>query len=224
LDMEDYVKNMFVDNNNTLWLASQYSGILRSEGDGVTAWNDGLGFLDIRNTKLITQDRDNTFWAATWCEVFKLIGSTWMNFTLIDVLGVTWIAKLRESTGIREIMFDRNNSLWINYDCFILKWMQQIETGVSALNITHPSAFNISNSPNPFNPSTTISFFLPHAGRISLAIHDITGRTVAEPLRGFYPAGTHSVVWNAHDRASGVYFCTLKAGQGIMTRKMLLVR
>jgi hypothetical protein len=82
----------------------------------------------------------------------------------------------------------------------------------------------LQNSPNPFNPSTTISFSLPQAGRISLAIHDITGRLVDEPARGFYPAGTHSVVWDASDRASGVYFCTLNAGQGRETRKMLLVR
>jgi hypothetical protein len=82
----------------------------------------------------------------------------------------------------------------------------------------------VSNHPNPFNPLTTISFTLLQAGRISIEVHDVTGRLVGELARGFYPAGTHAVVWDARDRASGVYFCTLKAGWGSVTRKMLLVR
>ncbi|MHB9028759.1 MAG: T9SS type A sorting domain-containing protein [Candidatus Latescibacterota bacterium] len=87
-----------------------------------------------------------------------------------------------------------------------------------------PRAFTVANYPNPFNPSTTISLTLPRAGQVSLAVYDVTGRKVAELARKFYPAGRHSVTWNATDCASGVYFCTLRVGEMVETRKMLLVR
>ena len=88
-----------------------------------------------------------------------------------------------------------------------------------------PGVFRLHpNSPNPFNPSTTISFTLPSPGYISLTVYDITGRKVAELARGFQNAGRHTVVWNAESCASGVYFCVLKAGKATETRKMLLMR
>ena len=82
----------------------------------------------------------------------------------------------------------------------------------------------VTNTPNPFNPSTTISFTLPQSGLVSLTVYDITGRKVAELARGFRSAGRHTLVWDASGCASGVYFCTLKAGNEVETRKMLLVR
>jgi hypothetical protein len=87
-----------------------------------------------------------------------------------------------------------------------------------------PHLLLIANYPNPFNPSTTITFALPRAGYASLTIYDITGRKVTELTRGFHPAGRHAVTWNANHCASGVYFCTLRAGERVETRKMLLVR
>ena len=80
------------------------------------------------------------------------------------------------------------------------------------------------NSPNPFNPSTTISFTLPAPENISLSIYDVTGRKVTELERGFFAVGEHTVVWNASGCASGVYFCVLRAGNAVETRKMLLMR
>jgi outer membrane protein assembly factor BamB len=80
------------------------------------------------------------------------------------------------------------------------------------------------NHPNPFNPSTTLSFILPASMHVTLIVYDITGQKVTELVDGILPAGTHSSTWNARGYASGVYFCTLRAGQAVETRKMLLVR
>ncbi len=91
--------------------------------------------------------------------------------------------------------------------------------------VASPERFALlQNTPNPFNPSTTLSFTLPRAEQISLTVYDITGRRVAEIARGFYPAGMHSTVWDARECASGVYFCTLRAGKAVETRKILLAR
>ena len=60
--------------------------------------------------------------------------------------------------------------------------------------------------PNPFNPSTSLSFSLPQTGEVSLKLFDITGRNVATLANGKYNAGSHRLNWNAETYASGIYF------------------
>lgn len=80
------------------------------------------------------------------------------------------------------------------------------------------------NSPNPFNPVTTISFALPAAGRVRLEVYDSLGQKICTLVDGQMSAGEHSVVLDGSRYASGVYFCTLRVGAAVETRKMLLVR
>jgi hypothetical protein len=68
------------------------------------------------------------------------------------------------------------------------------------------------NFPNPFNPSTEIRFDLPYAGDVSLSVYDVLGQKVASLAAGHYPAGHHSVTWNASRNASGMYFYRLQVG------------
>jgi hypothetical protein len=92
-----------------------------------------------------------------------------------------------------------------------------------------PGTFAVSNYPNPFNPSTSITFTLPAPGRTSLIIYDITGRKVRELVSGQMPAGVHTVVWDGKDErgtavSSGVYISRLTAGKFATAGKLLLVR
>ena len=87
------------------------------------------------------------------------------------------------------------------------------------------SSFSIHNSyPNPFNPSTAISFELRDAGFIKLSVYDIAGREVVTLAEGFYPAGAHQAVFDGTELASGVYFAMLEAGGVKQVRKLLLVK
>ena len=79
-------------------------------------------------------------------------------------------------------------------------------------------------SPNPFNPTTTITFDLPQAGLVSLSVYDITGRQVAKLVDGMKPIGQHQIVFDASNLSSGVYFAVLNAGNFKDTRKLLLVK
>lgn len=78
------------------------------------------------------------------------------------------------------------------------------------------------NHPNPFNPSTTIQFSVPHQTWIKLAVYDVLGRQVQCLLDQVLPPGTHSTIWNASRYSSGVYFYRMQGGGVTMTRKMLL--
>lgn len=85
------------------------------------------------------------------------------------------------------------------------------------------------NYPNPFNPSTTISFSLANDGRASLAIYNLKGQLVTKLLDAQMTKGTHKIVWNgldSHNRsvASGMYLYRLESGNYNSVKKMLLMK
>ncbi|MCP4582621.1 MAG: T9SS type A sorting domain-containing protein [candidate division Zixibacteria bacterium] len=80
------------------------------------------------------------------------------------------------------------------------------------------------NYPNPFNGSTTISYDLPQAADVTIEIYDILGRRVETLISRNQPVGSHSLIWNAEDLTSGIYFYKLQAGNNINTKKMLLAK
>lgn len=78
--------------------------------------------------------------------------------------------------------------------------------------------------PNPFNAGTRISYDVPVGGQVLLTLSDILGRRVAVLLDGYVGAGTGSVMLEAGDLTSGVYFVRLAAGGSVDVRKMILLR
>ena len=87
-----------------------------------------------------------------------------------------------------------------------------------------PAGFSLSAHPNPFNPSTVLSFELRDASWVTLAVYDITGREVASLVNGHLSAGHHEIAFNGMDLPSGVYFAMLEAGGMKDVRKLLLVK
>jgi hypothetical protein len=87
-----------------------------------------------------------------------------------------------------------------------------------------PSTFGLSqNYPNPFNPTTTIQFSLSDASEYTLRIYNITGQVV-ETFEGAGDRGLNEVVFNASEKASGVYFYKLEAEGKAETKKMVLLK
>jgi Zn-dependent metalloprotease len=85
------------------------------------------------------------------------------------------------------------------------------------------------NVPNPFNPSTRISFDLPADGYVSLRIYDLAGRLVRTLVGEPKPAGSHEIVWGGRDQggksvASGVYVVRLEANGVSERRRMVLAK
>jgi len=88
-----------------------------------------------------------------------------------------------------------------------------------------PAAFAVAqNSPNPFNPTTTISFSLAQAGNVNVDIYNVAGQKVDTIVNEYLDSGSHSVVWDASDFSAGVYFYTVKGGDFSKTIKMTLVK
>jgi hypothetical protein len=88
-----------------------------------------------------------------------------------------------------------------------------------------PDAVAISqNFPNPFNPSTSIQYYLPTGGDVRIEILDVQGRVVDILVDAYMPAGDHLAVWHADHRASGTYFYRLFSGGFARTKSMVLIR
>ena len=86
------------------------------------------------------------------------------------------------------------------------------------------SYFSASNSPNPFNPSTTISYTLNQATYVTLAVYDRLGRQVEVLVDQNQESGVHNVDFNASDLPSGIYFYRIKTPEKTEVRKMLFAK
>ena len=80
------------------------------------------------------------------------------------------------------------------------------------------------NYPNPFNPTTKISFSLPQKSQVKLKVFDVLGREIQILADGVYDAGKYEVEFNATNLPSGVYFYNLTTGSNSITKKMLLMK
>ncbi len=106
-----------------------------------------------------------------------------------------------------------------------------LSNGVGTGNVfVHSNSLNCRNFPNPFNPSTTISFSIPEESKAELTVYNIKGQKVKTFTDEQYSKGNHSVVWNGDDEygkpvSSGVYFYKLNVNNKTeAVRKCLLLK
>jgi len=98
--------------------------------------------------------------------------------------------------------------------------------------VSLPEKFQLlQNNPNPFNPSTTISYSVPIGNQknVSLKVYDLRGRLVLTLVEGMIGVGTYTVYWDGMDDSgrqvsSGVYLYRLQAGEFAQTRKMVILK
>lgn len=111
-----------------------------------------------------------------------------------------------------------NFNLWVD-SVFVVTSVEQEQSN----NV--PSSFHLEqNYPNPFNPTTTIRFSLPQRSDVTLRVFDVLGREVATLMNEEVNAGEHSVVFEAGELPSGVYFAQLQTGSTIQRIKMVLLK
>ncbi len=136
---------------------------------------------------------------------------------------VRWYTLLKRSVGVLA------DTAWMNQ--VIISWRYAelkgftVGTGRSTGGRL-PEVLELSqNFPNPFNPSTTIEYSLPHAAAIRLEVFNVLGERVALPDEGPRPPGRHEVWWDATGMPTGAYVLRLTAaGAAPLMRMMTLVR
>ena len=86
-----------------------------------------------------------------------------------------------------------------------------------------------SNYPNPFNPETHITFYLPHSVFVTVSVVNVMGNTVKNLLHESKPKGNWSVTWDGRNDygefvSAGIYFCLLRVNGVKKTKKMVLLK
>jgi hypothetical protein len=88
-----------------------------------------------------------------------------------------------------------------------------------------PTAFALHKPyPNPFNPTTAISYQLAASSQVSLQVYDTAGKLVATLAEGWRQAGTHEITFDASGLASGIYLVKLTAGNFVGVEKLVLMK
>ncbi len=108
----------------------------------------------------------------------------------------------------------------------------QVSSGATSIqkNQGSPENFKLApNFPNPFNPATTIRYHLARPCRVTLTVYNLAGQKIREWVEEKKPDGTHQIYWNGRDAfgsdvASGIYVYTLRAGNRILSHKMILMK
>jgi len=129
-----------------------------------------------------------------------------------------------------------NSSGTFNYICSIHPVMTGSVTVQQPTDIENegksqmPDDFNLGrNYPNPFNPSTNISFSLARRAAVTLEVYSILGMKIKTLADREFPAGNHTLVWDGTDRdgrqaSSGIYFYSMEADEFRATEKMVLLK
>ncbi len=138
------------------------------------------------------------------------------NYAMIGTLGQPTAGS---SSGSSTIL---NGGFWHS--------VRSMTTGVEPGRDLLPTEFVLhTNYPNPFNPSTTIRFDLPEAGRVRLIVYNTLGQEVRHLVNGRMEAGRHRVEWDGtNDRgvriSSGIYIYRMLYGHMIKSRKMMVLK
>ncbi|HAP36712.1 MAG TPA: hypothetical protein DCQ28_12510, partial [Bacteroidetes bacterium] len=80
------------------------------------------------------------------------------------------------------------------------------------------------NYPNPFNPTTMISYQIPVKGFVTLKVFDLLGREAAQLMNEEQQAGGYSVQFDGKNLSSGLYFYQLQSGNFIDVKKMMILK
>jgi len=206
-----YVTAMTVDDASGVIFAATSYGLYSSENNGL-AW-----------TQINLPNRRFSSVLVSSSHVFAGADSA-LFYRLKDTEAWSEVAELHGLTAYALTEMDSNHVLvGTNSGMFII----HLSSSPVAINedLTKPEALSLGqNYPNPFNPSTNITFSLPTSSMVTLIVHNVLGQEVARLVDRRLEAGYHSVRFENNQSGSGVYLYTLRAGDLILSKRMVIVR
>ena len=102
--------------------------------------------------------------------------------------------------------------------------LSSITTDVKSDNIL-PLEYKLEqNHPNPFNPTTTISYSIPMQGNVIIKVYDIRGNEIKILVNETQAAGSYNISFDASNLSSGLYFYSIRSGNFTSTKKMMLLK
>ena len=209
----------FSDSENG-WALGEDKHVFRTR-DGGRTWN-----------RATIQPLTFTYWTSNIVMADTTTGWIWDSFATYRTTdgGHSW--RMEPGVGFIQSGIDhgfyvvsRDLAWYVGGDGKILKYEDismsvpgPIKSGIPTHILLHQ------NYPNPFNATTTIAYNLPRATHVSLKVYDALGQEVVVLVNEKQNIGERVVRFDASNLASGVYYCCLRSGESMVTRKMILMK
>jgi hypothetical protein len=247
--LDDIAYDLGLDQNRNIYITgssvnNDAYATLKYSTDGVQQWSyfysAGAGGLDEAVRLSVTENGDVYVSGRSYSFESNLDFAT-LKFNTFG--HVEWVARYNGQSGFDDaannLTVDPNGDVYVvgstfltgNYtDYCTIKYSQPAITNwqqVQAVPIGVPLPQECrlaSPSPNPFNPSTEISYELRAASYVSLRVYDTTGRLVSTLVNGWREAGTREVTFDGSELVSGVYFLRMQAGEYSSVKKITLLK
>ena len=160
---------------------------------------------------LVYRGTTEGFSTADLAPVAKLRGNEYVDLAVER--GKTYVYKL--------VAYDFSG----NRGAYSAEVTTTVSTDVDQLAGGIPSTFVLAqNFPNPFNPSTQITYGVPEAGHVRIAVYDLSGKEVGVLVDGYQAPGRYQVSWHPQQLASGVYFYKMEARNFVQVKTMMLLK
>jgi hypothetical protein len=197
LNNHRFVMSYDENNNNTDYLYQELVGY---------NWIDKylIQYTFNENNKFTTVVRKNML-NSQWT-------NDWKNFYSYD----------ENNNRIEQVIMDWAGSTWTNDVRFTYSY--QSATVIKQIPDKNFSYSLSENYPNPFNPTTTIKYAIPKRSYVTLEIFDVLSRNVSTLLAKEQQQGEYEIKFDASHLANGVYFYSLRAGDFVDTRKMIVIK
>ncbi len=194
----------------------------------------GIGAADIVFYVAGSNDNNGNFGATPKAAQLGLKNTVLANFYVPN--GTLWLRQGTVATGAflsRDVIVGEQVQVTLEsaFDGGSLPKLANNESSQEQhASPTIPASFALlQNCPNPFNPTTVISFALPEAGVMQLTIYNLHGQEVRKLIDGQMHAGFHTINWNGRDEhgqivPSGVYLYKLQGNGFALTRKMIFMK
>jgi hypothetical protein len=211
------------------------AALLKRDSSGSIDWHNiykirsGINEImkDLTNNIISIDDEHNSTGNTAWLIKFDFDGNeTWRkNYSLTQEHFSPWCLEVTIDSGY---IFGglALGGAHQNTPIYIIK-TDKIGNVVSVNNSSQllPKGVKLNqNFPNPFNPSTIISYEIPKRAHVKLSIYDILGKEVKVLINEKKNAGKYEVKWNAGDFSSGIYFYTLDVENFIITKKLIYLK
>ena len=197
----------------------------------VTSWKSSTTYDRNNNLiELLGQSWDGSAWANNNKSSYTYDE----NNNQIELLNQDWQDSAWMNNYKFSFTYDENNNLteqvfrywddsaWVNNEkrSYTYLPLTKINEVLSPIN-----SFSLSNNyPNPFNPITTIIYFIPKRSNVVIKVYDILGNEIETLVNDEKSLGNYEVEFDGSELSSGIYFYQLRAGNFIQTTKMVFMK
>jgi len=233
-----FVFLFFVSNSS---FAKDDSVFVKIESDTVQIWNTDVSANCASRFSVKTEIIGNVI-VVTECDTIGPLADCHCIYDLHSSLtglpaGNYSVAVYRQE--LKKYFYSHDTTIFIDSLTFTLSSSSTLLKGIQSSQSACRTATSIdkeeanpetflflSNYPNPFNPSTVISWQLSVGSDVTLKIYDILGNEVATLVNEEQQAGTHNyeLEMRNYELSGGVYYYTLKAGNFVQTRGMIYLK